>query len=68
MLKLQYIWKYFPKQDRAHALKDISIDISKGSSVAIVGRSGSGKSTLINIMSALIRPTELLYAQNGLSI
>jgi len=49
MLKLQSIWKYFPKQDRAHAaLKDISIDISKGSSVAIVERSGSGKSTLIH--------------------
>lgn len=69
MFKLQSIWKYFPEQDRADAaLKDISIDISKGSSVAIVGRSGSGKSTLINIMSALIRPTEGEYIFNGQKI
>ena len=38
-------------------LKDITLMIDKGQSVAIVGPSGSGKSTLLNIIGALDRPT-----------
>ena len=39
-------------------LKDITLKIEKGRSVAIVGPSGCGKSTLLNIIGALDRPTE----------
>ncbi|NPA81036.1 MAG: ABC transporter ATP-binding protein [Epsilonproteobacteria bacterium] len=35
---------------------DISITLSKGESVAIVGRSGSGKSTILHILSTLLKP------------
>jgi len=38
-------------------LKDITLKIDKGRSVAIVGPSGCGKSTLLNIIGALDRPT-----------
>jgi len=38
-------------------LKDISLEVEKGQSLAIVGPSGSGKSTLLNIIGALARPT-----------
>jgi ABC-type lipoprotein export system ATPase subunit len=38
-------------------LKDITLKIEKGRSIAIVGPSGCGKSTLLNIIGALDRPT-----------
>ncbi|MEX2382468.1 MAG: ABC transporter ATP-binding protein [Opitutales bacterium] len=39
-----------------NVLKDISLQVSEGEFVAIVGYSGSGKSTLINFLSGLTRP------------
>jgi ABC-type lipoprotein export system ATPase subunit len=43
--------------ERVCVLKDITLKVKKGRSVAIVGPSGSGKSTLLNIIGALDRPT-----------
>ena len=39
------------------AIDDISLQITKGETVAIVGKSGSGKSTLMHLISGLDRPT-----------
>ena len=60
MLELINIRKEYrsPVEDRSVVvLNDISLKVSKGQSLAVVGPSGSGKSTLLNIIGALDRPT-----------
>ena len=39
------------------ALEDVSVSITPGQSVAIVGTTGAGKSTLADVMLGVIRPT-----------
>jgi len=43
--------------DSDYVLKDVTLQVTVGESVAIVGPSGSGKSTLLNIIGTLDRPT-----------
>ncbi len=46
-------------------LKGITMDISQGEYVALMGASGSGKSTLMNILGCLDRPTGGEYFFDG---
>ncbi len=60
LLELEHIEKRYATPDGKNSLvilRDISIKIADGESIAILGPSGSGKSTLLNIMGALDRPT-----------
>ncbi len=40
-----------------HALKNINVEIEKGSFTAIVGHTGSGKSTMVQHINGLVTPT-----------
>ena len=68
MIKISSLNKTFIKDgDSIHVLKDMSLDIGKGDSLAIVGVSGSGKSTLIHILGTLDHPTSgtILFEDNN---
>ena len=48
-----------------HALRDVSLSLQVGQSVAIMGASGSGKSTALNIIGTLDRPSAGRYVLDG---
>ena len=69
LLELDHINKdYISGKLVVPALKDVSLHISEGEYVAIMGPSGSGKSTLMNIIGLLDRPTSGSYRLNGTDV
>jgi len=52
-------------RDRKLVLRDVSLKVNAGETVAIVGQSGCGKSTLLNLMGALDAPDSGSITING---
>ncbi len=50
------------------AIRDIDLDITQGEKIAIIGPAGSGKTTLIELLDALILPTQGDVLYDGSSI
>ena len=66
LIELKDIYKIYQMGDEEVRANDgITLSISKGEFVAIVGKSGSGKSTLMNIIGALDVPTDGSYYLGG---
>jgi len=50
------------------ALKQVSVDVSAGEMVALIGANGAGKSTVLKAVSGLVRPTQGAIRYLGESI
>jgi putative ABC transport system ATP-binding protein len=58
ILSLQNVTKnYFADGQTVRAINNISLEVSRGEFVALLGRSGCGKSTLLNLAGAMDFPT-----------
>ncbi len=57
-LEVQHVAKQFPtRSEPLVVLRDVSLALERGQSLAVVGPSGSGKSTLLHVIGTLDRPT-----------
>lgn len=64
-LKERLVFWNKKKADERVILNDISLEIQKGETVALIGVNGCGKSTLLKMMTKIIYPTKGRIKTNG---
>jgi putative ABC transport system ATP-binding protein len=69
VIRLENVFKTYDLGEiQVQALRGVSLEISEGEFVAVMGPSGSGKSTIMNILGCLDRPTKGRYFLDGVDV
>jgi lipopolysaccharide transport system ATP-binding protein len=69
-LKLDGVWVEFPIRKAGHnevyaGLRDISLNLTSGDRLGILGPNGSGKTTLLRVLTGIYPPTKGSYSSIG---
>jgi ABC-2 type transport system ATP-binding protein len=62
MIRLEHVTKHY---GGIPALRDVSLHVSRGETVGLLGRNGAGKTTALNLMTGYFPPTEGLVFVGG---
>lgn len=70
MITMQNVSKTYSisKGRTVRAVRNASLDVSRGEFLVITGRSGSGKTTLLNLVAGLTRPTSGQVLLDGIEV
>ena len=69
VIKIEKLSKYYYMgRNVVQALRGVSMEVTRGDFVAVMGPSGSGKSTLMNLIGCLDRPTSGSYLLDGVPV
>jgi putative ABC transport system ATP-binding protein len=69
LIRIRSLSKSFERGDQVvNVLDDLSMEIERGSFVALMGPSGSGKTTLLNLIGGLDRPDRGVIDVDGIDI
>jgi putative ABC transport system ATP-binding protein len=70
LIELQNVYKIYGEglESEVRALDGVSLTVSSGEFIAVVGQSGSGKSTMMNVLGCLDIPTYGSYFLNGTDV
>jgi lipopolysaccharide transport system ATP-binding protein len=66
--RLRLVWDLLRGHGAAHvfpALDDVSVTLSRGESLGVIGENGAGKSTLLKVVAGVIEPTRGAVSVNG---
>jgi putative ABC transport system ATP-binding protein len=70
LIELKNVYKIYGEglESEVRALDGVSLTVSSGEFIAVVGQSGSGKSTMMNVLGCLDIPTYGSYFLNGTDV
>jgi putative ABC transport system ATP-binding protein len=69
LIRIEHLVKtYMLGEVEVHALRGVTLGVSKGEFVAIMGASGSGKSTFMNIIGCLDKPSKGTYLLDNIDV